>query len=123
MKKRWPSIILGVIVSVVALAVLLRRDLGDVQDELAHARYWAVIPCLIVSVIGLALRALRWRVLLDGRITAGHSFHILNVSYFINAVLPLRVGELARAVLAARLNAPVPVLTSLSTILVPGNCR
>ncbi|MBN1565761.1 MAG: flippase-like domain-containing protein [Anaerolineae bacterium] len=117
-KRRWPSVLLGVLVSVVALWLLLRRDFSAVQDELAHAHYWAVIPCLIVSVIGLWLRSIRWRVLLPGRLSAGHSFHILNVSYFINAVLPLRVGELARAGLAARLNPPVPVLTSLSTVVI-----
>jgi uncharacterized protein (TIRG00374 family) len=118
MKKRWPSLALGLTVSVIALAYLLRRDLGGVKDELLHAHYWAVIPCVAVSVVGLWLRSLRWRVLLNGRIAPNHSFHVLNVSYFINGVLPLRVGELARAVLAARLDPPVQVLTSLSTILV-----
>jgi uncharacterized protein (TIRG00374 family) len=117
MKKRWPSLALGLAVSVIALAYLLRRDLSGVQNELLHAHYWTVIPCIAASVIGLWLRSLRWRVLLGGRI-APRRFHVLNVSYFINGVLPLRVGELARAALAARLDPPLPVLTSLSTILV-----
>lgn len=118
MKRRWPGLLLGVVVSLIALAYLFRRDLSGVQDELAHARYAAVIPCVLLSVVGLALRAVRWQVLLGGRIPLRHSVHILNVSYFINAVLPLRVGELARAALVARLDPPVPVLTALSTILV-----
>jgi uncharacterized protein (TIRG00374 family) len=118
MKKRWPSIILGLAVSVIALAYLFRRDLGGIQDELLGAHYWAVIPCVAFSAVGLWLRSLRWRVLLDRRISPRDSFHILNVSYFVNGVLPLRVGELVRAVLAARLDPPVQVLTSLSTILV-----
>ena len=106
------------VISVVALALLLRRDLTGVRDELLHARYWAVAPCVALSVAGLWLRGVRWRVLLNGRLPLARSFHILNVSYFINGVLPLRVGELARAVLAARAEPPVPVLTSLSTIVV-----
>lgn len=118
MKKRLPSIFLGLIISVVALAYLFRRDLSGVQDELTGANYWFVVPCLALSVIGLWLRSLRWRVLLDDRLSARHSFHILNVSYFINGVLPLRVGEVVRAVLAARVDPPVQVLTSLSTIVV-----
>jgi uncharacterized protein (TIRG00374 family) len=118
MKKRWPSIILGLAVSLAALGYLFRRDLGGVKEELLHAHYWAVLPCVALSVLGLWLRSWRWRALLAGRITPRHSFHILNVSYFINGVLPLRVGELARAALAARIDPPVPVLTSLSTILV-----
>jgi uncharacterized protein (TIRG00374 family) len=118
MKKRWPSLVLGLVVSVIALAYLFRRDLSGVRDELLHARYWMIIPCFAISVVGLWLRAIRWRVLLDGRISLKDSFHIMNVGYFINAVLPLRIGELARAVLASRIDPPVRVLTSLSTILV-----
>lgn len=118
MKRRWLSTLIGLVVSVVALAYLLRRDLSGIKDELLDANYWAVIPCIVFSVIGLWLRSVRWRVLLNGRISPRHSFHILNASYFINGVLPLRVGELARAALAARIDPPVPILTSLSTILV-----
>src|SRR5690606_6922728 len=118
MKKRWSSIVLGLVVSVVALALLLRRDLTGVRDELLDARYWAVLPCMALSGVGLWLRGVRWRALLNGRLALRHSFHILNVGYFINGVLPLRVGELARAVLAARTEPPVPVLTSLRTIVV-----
>lgn len=115
---RWFNMLLGGAVSLIALWLLLRRDFGDIQDELRHAQYWAVVPCLILLALGLWVRSIRWRVLLPGRLTAAHSFHILNVSYFINGVLPLRVGELARAALVTRLDPPVPVLTSLSTILV-----
>ncbi len=118
MKKRWPSLILGLAVSLVALFYLFRRDLSGVRDELLHARYVMVLPCVLISVIGLWLRSLRWRVLLDGRMSPKDSFHILNVSYFINGVLPLRIGEVARAALATRIDPPVRVLTSLSTILV-----
>lgn len=118
MKKRWSSILLGLAVSVIALALLLRRDFAGVRDELLHARYWAALPCIAISIAGLWLRGVRWRVLLNGRLPLARSFHILNVSYFINGVLPLRVGELARAALAARAEPPVPVLTSLSTIVV-----
>jgi uncharacterized protein (TIRG00374 family) len=118
MKKRWPSLVVGLIVSVIALVYLLRRDLSGVRDELLHARYWAVIPCMVLSAVGLWLRSVRWRVLLSGRLSPRHSFHILNISYFINGVLPLRVGELARAALATRVDPPVRALTSLSTILV-----
>jgi uncharacterized membrane protein len=36
--------------------VLLRRDLTGVRDELLDARYWAVLPCMALSVVGLWLR-------------------------------------------------------------------
>ncbi len=118
MGKRWSSVIVGVAVSLAALYYLFHRDLSGVRDELLGARYEAVIPCVVLIVVGLWLRALRWRVLLGRRLSSGHSFHILNVSYFVNGVLPLRVGELARAALAARVDPPVPIFTALSTIVV-----
>ncbi len=119
MKTRtWPSLVIGALVSAVALGYLLRRDLSGIHDELRGANYWMLFPFFAVSVAGLGLRAVRWRVLLDERLALPRSFHILNVSYFINGVLPLRVGEVARAVLAARVDPPVPVLTSASTIVV-----
>ncbi len=118
MKRRWPSIVLGLVLSVVALVYLLRRDVSGVRDVLRNAHYWAVIPCVALTIVGLWLRSIRWRVLLGERVTIRHSFHILNVSYFVNGVLPLRIGELARAVLAARLDPPIPVFTALSTIVV-----
>jgi uncharacterized protein (TIRG00374 family) len=118
MKKRWPSLLLGLAVSVIALVYLFRRDLGGVRDELADANYWTVIPVVALSTLGLWLRSIRWRVLLKGRLSPSDSFHILNISYFVNGVLPLRVGELARAVLALRADPPVPVLTSISTVVV-----
>ncbi len=118
MKKRWPSLLLGLAVSIIALVYLFRRDLGGVRDELASARYWTVLPVMAISLLGLWLRSIRWRVLLNGRLSPGESFHILNISYFVNGVLPLRVGELARAVLALRADPPVPVLTSISTVVV-----
>lgn len=118
MKKRWPSLVLGLAVSLIALAYLLRRDLGGVRDELLHARYWVILPCLLLSAAGLWLRGMRWRVLLNNRLSVKDSFHMMNVGYFMNAVLPLRIGEVGRAFLATRADPPVRVLTSLSTILV-----
>jgi len=69
-------------------------------------------------VVALWFRGLRWRALLDNRIGLGHSFHILNVSYLFNAVLPLRLGEVVRSFLATRLDPPIAMLTALSTVVV-----
>lgn len=116
--RRWPSVLLGLVVSVVALGYLLRRDLSGVRDELAAANYLAVIPTVALTVLGLWMRSERWRVLLDYRLGHADSFHILNISYFLNGVLPLRIGELGRAALATRVDPPVSVLTSLSSVVV-----
>src|SRR5215469_13980721 len=117
--KRWQSLALGVIISVVTLAYALHGvSLDGLWGEFAHARYIYLIPSLALVVAGLVLRALRWRGLLDKRTTLAHSFHIMNVGYFFGALLPFRLGDVARLYLAARLTPPIAVFTTLSTIVV-----
>jgi uncharacterized membrane protein YbhN (UPF0104 family) len=97
--KQWQSLALGVIISVVTLAYALHGvSLDGLWGEFAHARYIYLIPALALVVAGLTLRALRWRGLLDKRTTLVHSFHILNVGYFFGALLPFRLGDVARCI-------------------------
>lgn len=117
--KRWQSIVLGVAISAVTLAYALRgNDLSQIGEEAARGRYLYVIPMMVVAALGLLLRAFRWRALLDDRIAVWRSFHIMNVGYFFNAWLPLRLGEVARSYLVTRLTPPISIFTSLSSIVV-----
>ncbi len=117
--KRWQSILLAGIVSAATLAYALRGvQLDALVSELAHGKYGYIVPSVALIVVGLWLRSVRWRVLLNNRIEMGQSFHILNSSYLFNAVLPLRLGEIVRAFLATRLEPPIPIFTSLSTVVV-----
>jgi uncharacterized protein (TIRG00374 family) len=117
--KRWQSLILGVVISVATLAYALNgNDLSKIGDELASGNYLWIIPCSALIGLGLWFRGLRWRFLLNERITALHSFHITNISYFLNAWLPLRLGEVARAYLVTRLKPPIAMFTALSSVVV-----
>ncbi len=116
--KKWQGLALGLLISVIALYLALRSvNLSDAVDALAGGNYIWVLPAFAFSVVGLFLRAIRWRVLLDGRIPLPRSFSILNISYIVNNILPARLGEVARAFLATRVDPPIPVFTSLSTIV------
>ena len=117
--KRWQSVLLGVVISVATLAYALNgNDLSRIGDELAGGRYLWAIPCALLIALGLWFRGLRWRFLLNERITPMHSFHITNISYFLNAWLPLRLGEVARAYLVTRLKPPISMFTALSSVVV-----
>jgi uncharacterized protein (TIRG00374 family) len=50
-------------------------------------------------VISLFARAFAWRGILQERITLWQSYLIINAGYFINTVLPFRLGEISRAFL------------------------
>jgi hypothetical protein len=117
--KRWQSLALGLIVSVVSLAYALHGvPLDTLWGEFAHARYIYLLPGLALVIVALSLRALRWRALLGGRITLTHSFHILNIGYFFGSLLPFRLGDVARVYLAAQIDPPVSAFTTLSTLVV-----
>lgn len=116
--KRWQSIMLGAVISVLTLAYALQgNDLSRIGQEAARGRYVFLLPSLGVAWIGLLLRGVRWRALLDGRIGLWPSLHIMNVGYLFNAWLPFRLGEVARSYLVTRLTPPIPIFTSLSSIV------
>jgi uncharacterized protein (TIRG00374 family) len=119
LRRYWRVMLLGAIVSIVALYLLVANiDFSALAVALQEARYIFIVPSAAFIVLGLFTRALRWRVMLFGALPLRRSFSILNVSYMVNAVVPFRAGELARAWLATRNEPPVPMFQSFSTIVV-----
>jgi uncharacterized protein (TIRG00374 family) len=117
--KRWQSLLIGLVVTAITLAIALYgTDLTQLGGILSKGNYIWLIPVLVLIVLGLYLRALRWRVLLSDQMTPTHSFNILNASYLFNNLLPLRAGEVVRIYLATRLTPSIPILTSASSIVV-----
>jgi uncharacterized protein (TIRG00374 family) len=97
---RNPRVWIGLAVSAVFLALLLRQV--D-RDELMAA-LGAVQPAWLVLAIGAELaalwvRGLRWRVVLAStvRVSSFDAFALLMIGYAANNLLPMRVGELVRA--------------------------
>ena len=114
MSKR-NKVILCVLVSIVALALIIRAtDWERLKYALAQANYWWLGPFLVVETVSIWARGMRWRVLLQKKVTWERIFWITNVGYFLNGVLPLRMGELARVYLVSR-NSEVGGMQALST--------
>lgn len=117
--KRWRIGLLGVLVSLAAAwFVVSQVNLTELGDVFGRVRWGWFVLCMVLLTGGLLTRAWRWRVLLSGGLPLWRAFHIMNVAYLVNGLLPLRAGEVARAFLATRTSPPVPVLTSVSTIIV-----
>ncbi len=98
--------------------VLRGVDLARVQTALTSARYEYLAPAVLLLVLGMFTRAIRWRTLLMDRLPLMQAFGILNISYLFNGALPFRLGEVARIFLVTRTEEPIPAFTTLSTILV-----
>lgn len=117
--KHWRVGLLGLVISLLAIYFIVSQvDMALLGDALLHARYGYVVPTVIFLLAGLVTRAARWRVLLNRGLSLYRAFSITNVSYLVNGVLPLRMGEVARVFLASRVNPPVAVFKSASSIVV-----
>ena len=73
-------------------------DWPRVGQILLAARWRYLALAITISTLSLALRALRWRVLLNakGSVPAGTAFWATAAGYFGNNFLPARAGELVR---------------------------
>jgi glycosyltransferase 2 family protein len=114
---------LGLLVSAVALFFVVRSiDVAEAFDVLAAANPLPLLAVLGVVAVQVSLRAFRWSVLLP-RLENGSRIPFLRlvppllVGYLGNAVLPARLGEPMRAVLAAR-RENVGMPESLGSVLV-----
>ncbi|MCL4247104.1 MAG: YbhN family protein [Anaerolineae bacterium] len=117
--SRWRLWLIGGVVSLLAIYFIVSQiDPAAVWSSLRGARWIYVLPSALLLLIGLYTRALRWRVLLNNALPLPRAFHILNVSYLVNGVLPLRLGEVARAYLASRASSEVGIPRALGTIVV-----
>lgn len=100
------------------LFIMSQFDAVEFITALSSARWVYVVLCGALLLLALLPRAQRWRVLLGGALPYWRAFHIMNVAYLVNNVLPLRIGEVARMYLAAQAKPPVPVFKTLSTVVV-----
>lgn len=92
----------------------------DLRRALVGARWAWLIPMAAIVYLDLLLRALRWRLLLSRARPAAPAAELLRleaIGLAVNNVLFLRVGEVARAVLAGR-RLGFPVLAALASIAV-----
>jgi uncharacterized protein (TIRG00374 family) len=116
-KINW-RLVFGVVVSVLSLGIVLWNvNLAEMASELAQATYWWLIPAALLNLFGTWAKSVRWRALLDNRISIMRSFWISNAGNLLNNILPLRIGELSRAYLVSR-NSTVTTMQGLSTVII-----
>jgi glycosyltransferase 2 family protein len=116
--KTGISLILGLAVSVPALYLAFRNvPLNDLLTYLESINYVWIFPAVAVSLISFALRAYRWKIILEsaGNIGFWQSFHPLMIGFMINCMLPGRVGEVARPVILQK-KEKIPFSTGLATV-------
>lgn len=117
---RSPLFWIGLAVSVGALFLAFRGlHWAEVGEAVANANYGLLALALVILLVALYVRALRWAVLFHPRreMRVGNLLGAMNVGYAFNNILPLRVGELARAYVIGQVE-NVSAAHALSTIVV-----
>ena len=110
---------LGLLVSLIAIGfIALQINIDRLASALLNADYQFLLPGAALLLLGLFTRAMRWRVLLASQLPLRRAFNIMNIAYLVNGVLPLRLGEVARIYLTARVKEAIPPMQTASTIVV-----
>ena len=116
-----PRLAVGLLVAAAGLAIAFRRvDLRALGGALAEANWWWFGGAMAAVLVAIVVRAWRWQLLLAPieRVAVGPLFSATMIGYFGNGVLPIRLGELMRAVAIGRRGGRVDVSTALGSIAV-----
>ena len=94
-------------------------EFGKMVDALRDVKYFYMVIAALLILLSLALRSLRWGIILSPieKIGQRNLFPIFSVGFMATVLIPLRVGELVRAYLLST-NNQVLFSTALSTIFV-----
>ena len=117
-------LLIGLAISAVFLALTLSRvNLAEVGAAIAAASPAWLLVALGIVIVDVLLRALRWQFLLHGVPGAGTkppyrlAVGYLMIGFTANAILPARLGDIARAILAGDAFR-IPRLAVFGTILI-----
>jgi len=134
-KGQW-QLWVGLAVGLACLAIvfIFFAKPGDIIDNLRHVHLGYLLLGALGVILFLVIRAVRWRFMLsgDGATVDGATvhgaggpaappyaqvFHIQNIGYMLTQLLPLRLGDVARAILIGNVP-PVTIARGLSTMVV-----
>lgn len=96
---------LGMAISILFLALALQNvSFAELIKALAQANYFFLIPSLILTFFAYFLRSIRWRYMLMPikQISSSQLFEITIIGFMLNNILPVRIGEFARAYLLGK---------------------
>jgi glycosyltransferase 2 family protein len=103
LKNNWKRILPGLIISLVALAVVFSLiDLRKLGQAIKQADVNFLLLGILSEILWLLVRGFVWRTLLQNKATYRHAFITINEGYLLNNILPFRLGELGRAFLIGR---------------------
>lgn len=120
MKKQRTQLAIGIVLSAFFLWLAFRRvDFQHLWVTLKGINYWWLIPFIIITLLSMYVRAIRWKYLFMPRyqLSSRRLFPPLIVGFAFNGIFPARAGEFARAYMGAR-REKISFSTMLATVVV-----
>lgn len=113
--------VVGIAATVFFLWLALRDvHWSEVATQLRHANWWLLGAATLISTLGMHVRALRWKPLLEP-VSPDIPFHpriaAVCIGFGANNVFPARLGEFARAWVLAR-QGRIPVTGAFASLVV-----
>lgn len=120
-KKKTIYLVLGIVISAVLIYLLFKDiDFGKLWQALKTANYWWLIPNILMIVLTMYQRAYRWKFMLKPikLVKFDNLLAATCVGFMANNVLPMRLGEFARAYSLSSQDKEISKSASLATIFV-----
>jgi uncharacterized protein (TIRG00374 family) len=118
--RRSVRITLALLAGVALLALALYGiDIDEVGEHIGRADARLLAVGGLLYLVAYLVRSVRWRLILSpvASVSVRDSFFMLMAGYFLNYVIPIRAGEIAKSFFLKRLR-DVPIATSLPTVYV-----
>lgn len=110
---------IGILISLIALAFAFRRvQFGEVWAAMAGVHYGLLAAAVLLLILFLVLRAVRWRLLFypQQELRLLNLWAVINIGYLLSNIFPARLGDVARAYLIGDTE-KVSRTTAFSTII------
>jgi uncharacterized protein (TIRG00374 family) len=120
--SKWLSIIIPILIGVGIIAYQYNKftdiQINQIIGYFKNANYFYVLLAVFVGFIGNAIRAYRWKYLLDHlgyKSNFQNNFMAVNIGYLLNLTVP-KSGEISRAVIVKKYNS-IPFDKGFGTIV------
>ncbi|MCD4673357.1 MAG: flippase-like domain-containing protein [Anaerolineaceae bacterium] len=110
----------GVFISAVAFGAvffLIKFQGQDAKIDFSVIEPMTMIAAVVLTILSLVSKSMLWRTLLHNKPSFGQTFLIVNEGYLLNNLLPLKAGEIGRAVFMGKTTG-LGTLHVLSTIVI-----
>jgi glycosyltransferase 2 family protein len=95
--KKWLP---GFLISAIAIYILFHAvNLQDVLLAIGTIDYKFFLFAIVITILSMVLKSMVWRSILNLDVNLVDTFFIVSQGYMLNNILPLKAGEIGRAVL------------------------